>query len=171
MSLLVLALVATAAGVLVAALAGSGRARRGPPPAPDGAAADLAFVHARGAEGLDRLLRRLFAELGWEVERGDRSDRAVDLVMVDPTPLRGGRAYVRGVRAGPGGAVDADDVRTALDVARAEGLGKVVLITTARFSAEAREAAREEPIELVDGEALVALVRRHLPQAWATREL
>lgn len=171
MSLLALALVATAAGALVALLAGS-RRRASPPPAlAEAGGGELAFVRARGPEGLERLLRLLLGELGFTVERADRGGRAVDLYAADPTPIRGGRAYVRGVVAGDGDLVGDDDVRASLDVARADAIGKVLLVTLGRFSGEAREAARDQPIELVDGAALAALVRKHLPQVWATRTL
>ncbi|HET8540016.1 MAG TPA: restriction endonuclease [Anaeromyxobacter sp.] len=171
MSLLLLAAVATAAGVIAALLVGSGRRARGPGPRGEPAAAgtDLGFLRARGAAGLERLLVALLGELGFTSERTDRGARTVDVYALDPTPIRGGRAYVRGVLAEPGEAVSGDDVRAALDLARAEAIGKVLLVTDGRFSAEAREAARDQPIELLDGDALAALVRRHLPQVWATR--
>ena len=67
--------------------------------------------------------------------------------------------------------VDAEDVRTLIDTARAESVGKAVMVTLGRFSDEARDAARDNPIDLLDGDELAALVKKHLPQAYATRML
>jgi Restriction endonuclease len=44
-----------------------------------------------------------------------------------------------------------------------------VLVSLGRFSDDAREAARDAPVDLIDGDDLAALVKKHLPQAWATR--
>jgi restriction system protein len=112
----------------------------------------------------------LFGEMGFEVERADRTaGGGVDLVAVDARPIRGGRIWVHGAWPAPGGAVDGDAVRALLDSARGEAAGKAVLVTLGSFTAEAREAARDTPVELVDGAELAALLKRHLPQAWATK--
>jgi restriction system protein len=106
------------------------------------------------------------------VERADRAaGGGVDLLAVDARPIRGGRVWVHGAWRAPGDAVDGAAVRALLDAARGEAAGKAVLVTLGRFTAEAREAARDAPVELVDGSELAALVKRHLPQAWATREI
>jgi len=169
--LLLLAGVATVLGFALILLAGRGQrvspaASAGPEePAP----ADLGWLRAGGAEALQRALRALFAEMGFTPEPGQEGGGAVEFQASDPTPIRGGRIYVRGLLSAEGGAVDADEVRTLLDAARAEAVGKAVLVTLGRFSPEAREAARGQPVDLLDGEQLAALLRRHLPQAWATR--
>jgi restriction system protein len=175
----VLVLVAVAVGVGFAVLALAG-ARRPPPGYPvDGGAAEegargaaapgLAWLAAHGEAGLERLLLALFAELGFEPGPAARRGGAVEFEAVDPAPIKGGRVRVLGLPAGE--EVDADSVRALLDAARADGAGKAVLVTPGRFAEEARAAARDAPIDLVDGEALAALVRKHLPQAWATRTI
>jgi restriction endonuclease Mrr len=78
---------------------------------------------------------------------------------------------VRGLLPAAAVPVDADEVLTLIDTARAESVGKAVLVTLGRFSDEAREAARGNPVDLVDGDQLADLVKKHLPQAWATRSL
>lgn len=171
MGLLLLAGAATVIGFLLILLVGKGQpvspaaSAGGEAPAP----ADLGWLRAGGTEALHRLLRALFAEMGFAPEPGQHGGGAVEFLASDPTPIRGGRIYVRGLLAAEGGPIDADEVRALLDAARAEAVGKAVLVTLGRFSAEAREAARGQPVDLLDGEQLAALLRRHLPQAWATR--
>lgn len=172
-SLLVLVFAAILAGLVLIALAGRGQ--RGSPaareaPAPD-AAPELAWVRDLGVEGLERMLVALFTEMGFTTEPVGRAARSVELHAWDPAPIRGGRLRVHGVLTDPGVPVGADEVRGAVEAARAESVGKAVLVTLGRFSGEARAAAKDDPIDLLDGDALAALVKRHLPQAWATRTI
>ncbi len=173
-SLLLLAFGATAVGFLLILLIGRGHAVS--PAAPESAqrkeTADLAWVRSYGVEGFHRMLVRLFAEMGFAPERSEPGRETVDSCAVDPTPIRGGRIYVHGVLAPtPGASVGADDVRALIDAARAESVGKAVLVTLGGFSDEARDTAREDPIDLLDGERWPRWVRKHLPQAYATRTL
>lgn len=174
MSLLLLAFGATVLGFLLILLIGRGQPFS--PAAPEDAkgreAVDLAWVRPYGVEGFHRMLVKLFAEMGFAPESSEPGGETVDFCAVDPTPIRGGRIYVHGVFSPAAGlAVGAEDVRALIDAARAEFAAKAVLVTLGRFSNEARDAARENPIDLLDGEELATLVKRHLPQAWATRTL
>jgi restriction system protein len=111
----------------------------------------------------------LFGEMGFDAEPGQPRAEAIEFFAVNPAPIRGGRLLVQGVL--DGAEVDGDAVRALLDTARAEAVGRAVLVTLGRFSDDAREAARENPVDLVDGDDLAALVKKHLPQAFATRTL
>lgn len=170
-SLLVLVVAATVLGLLLIPLIGRGQrvspATRETPPLE--AVSELAWVRDHGLEGFERMLVALFGELGFTAEPGERARDAVEFHAYDPTPIRGGRIYVRGLLADPGVPVGADEVRGAVETARAESVGKAVLVTLGRFADDAREAARDEPIDLLDGDALAALVKKHLPQVYATR--
>lgn len=162
---------AAALGILVALLAGRGQ-RTSPASAagtPPDETEGLGWVRAHGVAGFERLLLRLFEEMGFQPGPSERTELTVDFFAVDPTPIRGGRVYVHGVFAPAGVPVDGDEVRALADATRAELSGKAVLVTLGRFSPDAHEAARDQPMDLVDGEALAELVRRHLPQAHATR--
>lgn len=130
---------------------------------------DLAWVRAHGVEGFERLLLRLFEEMGFQPGESERTEGTVAFHALDPTPIRGGRIYVHGILAAPGEHVDGDEVRAFADAARAEAVAKAVLVTLGRFSEDARECARDQPMDLVDGAALAELVRKHLPQVHATR--
>lgn len=170
-SVLLLVAVATALGLLVILLAGRGQ--RVSPAAPGAAplpgSGELDWVRAAGRAGYRRLLEGLFGEMGFTAEPGGAGGDDVEFIAVDPAPIRGGRVLVQGVLASPGVAVDGDAVRALLDTARAESVGRAVLVTPGRFSEDAREAARGNPVDLIDGEALAALLKKHLPQAYATR--
>jgi restriction endonuclease Mrr len=50
-------------------------------------------------------------------------------------------------------------------------VGKGVLVTLGNFTTEAREAAKGNPIDLIDGDELGKLVRKHLPQAFAQKKI
>jgi restriction endonuclease len=170
-NLLVLVLVAAAVGFVLILLAGRGQpvspASLGSASAEE--AADLAWVRTNGLEAFDRLLRRLFEEMGFEPGSSERTETTVAFWANDPRPIRGGRIYVHGVLAEPGASLDGDEVRALADAARGEAAGKAVLVTLGGFSEDAREAAKDQPLELVDGGSLAELVRKHLPQVHATR--
>ncbi len=182
MSVLVLVAVATALGFLVILLAGRGQ-RVSPaaagaarlPGTGDGTGGDatgeLDWVRPYGGEGLQRLLVALFGELGFDAEAAEASPGAVEFLAMNPAPIRGGRILVHGDLGAGGSPVDGDAVRSLLDTARAESVGRAVLVTLGRFSADAREAARDNPVDLIDGAELAALTRKHLPQVYATRTL
>jgi len=168
-SILVLVAVATGLGFLLVALTarGQGRAAADPLAAPEPGAA-LDWLRPHGVAGLERVVVALFTEMGFTLGPPERGRDRVGFLATDVTPIRGGRTSVLALLTPPGVAVDADEVRALIDAARGEGSGKGTLVALGGFSADAREAARDAPIELLDGDALAALVRRHLPQAWAT---
>jgi restriction system protein len=173
MSIVIVAFGATVVGFLMMLLIGRGQPVS--PAAPEGApldgSTDLAWVRGYGVEGFQKMLLRLFSEMGFEPERSELGRGTVDFWAVDPTPIRGGRIYVHGVFADPGVPVDAEYVISLVDTARGEYAGKAVLVTLGRFSDEARDTAKDNPIDLLDGDELAALVKKHLPQAYATRSL
>ena len=173
MGILLVAGGATVVGFLLILLIGKGQPVS--PAAidkPGGAApTELEWVRGFGIEGFQRLLLTLFTEMGFNAERSERGQSTVDLYANDPTPIKGGRLYVRGVLAQAGVPLGDDEVRNLIEAARAESVGKGVLVTLGDFTGEARDAARGNPVDLVDGRALAVLMKKHLPQAYATRKL
>jgi len=139
----------------------------------DGAAKGIAhgWISRMDAEQLARLLSMLFGELKYEVEDTRIGDGVVDLFAVNPTPITGGRIYVRGIAHPPLGVVGEDEVRTALDTARAEMVGKALVATGGVFSPEARAAAEGAPLELLDGPTLLTLIKKHLPPVAVARRV
>ena len=139
----------------------------------DGAATGIAhgWISRLDAEQLARLLSMLFGELKYEVEDTRVGDGVVDLFAVNPTPITGGRIYVRGIAHPPLGVVGEEEVRTALDTARAEMAGKALVATGGVFSPEARAAAEGAPLELLDGATLLTLIKKHLPPVAVARRV
>jgi restriction endonuclease Mrr len=169
-NIVIVAFVATLVGFVLIMLTGAGKHTS--PASPQSAGgAELSWVRDGGIERFEKMLLLLFGEMGFDPEQSNRGQGTVDFYAVDPTPIRGGRIYVRGVLPAAAVPVDADEVLTLIDTARAESVGKAVLVTLGRFSDEARDTARGNPVDLVDGDVLAALVRKHLPQAHATRML
>jgi len=172
MGILLVAAVATGIGFVLILLIGKGQPIS--PASPENLAreghGEMAWVRGYGIEGFQRLLLTLFTEMGFNPERSERGASTVDLFANDPTPIRGGRLYVHGL-FGKNGPTDADEVRNMIESARAEFVGKGVLVTLGTFTSDAQEAARGNPIDLIDGDALARLVRKHLPQAFAQRKI
>lgn len=135
------------------------------------AAAAHGWIARLDATDLGKLLTMLFSELKFEVEDTRVSDGVVDLFAVNPTPITGGRIYIRGVTHPPLGVVGEDEVRVALDTARAEMAGKALVATGGVFSAEAKAAAEGAPLELLDGATLMALIKKHLPPIAVARRV
>lgn len=173
MGILIVAVVATAVGFILILFIG--RNQPISPASPLNLAregqGDMAWVRGYGIEGFQRLLLTLFAEMGFHPERSERGQSSVDLFVNDPTPIRGGRLYIHGVLGPPGVPADAEEVRNTIESARAELVGKGVLVTLGTFSTEARETARGNPVDLIDGDELGKLVKKHLPQAFAQRKI
>jgi len=170
--IILVAAVATGIGFVLILLIGKGQPVS--PASPENLAreghGEMAWVRGYGIEGFQRLLLTLFTEMGFHPERSERGRTSVDLFANDPTPIRGGRLYVHGLFAA-GAAADADEVRNMIESARAEFVGKGVLVTLGTFTTDAQEAARGNPIDLIDGDALARLVRKHMPQAFAQRKI
>lgn len=123
------------------------------------------------AHDLGKLLDQLFSELKFEVEDARYSGNVVDLFAVNPTPITGGRIYIRGVAHPPLGVVGEEEVRVALDTARAEMAGKALVATGGTFSPEAKAAADGAPLELLDGPTLMTLIKKHLPPTAVARRV
>ena len=173
MGILIVAAIATGVGFVLILLIG-----RNQPVSPASPAnlsreghGELSWVRGYGIEGFQRLLLTLFTEMGFHPERSERAAASVDLFASDPTPIRGGRLYVHGLLGAPGVPTDADEVRNMIETARGEFVGKGVLVTLGSFTSDARDAARGNPVDLIDGDDLGRLVRKHMPQAFATRKI
>ena len=129
------------------------------------------WISRLSADQLARLLTMLFNELKYEVEDTRIGDGVVDLLAVNPTPISGGRIYIRGIAHPPLGIVGEDEVRGALDTSRAEMAGKALIATGGVFSPEAQAAAEGVPLELLDGATLMSLIKKHLPPIAVARRV
>ncbi len=162
MSLVVLAFAGLVLGFVLIALTA-----RSPAPADEAGAPEAGWIARLSPEEFGKLLSLLFSDLKFEVESVARRGDHVDLFACNRTPITGVRVYVRGIFHPPLGMVGEEEVRTALDAARAEQAGKAVVVTPGGFTDAARAASAGAPVDLIDGGALAALVRKHLPQVAA----
>jgi hypothetical protein len=95
-----------------------------------------------------------------------------DVTARDPKPLSGGRLLVHASPVLSHGQIDAADVLNFAESVRGDmGALKGIFIALAGFTAEAKTAVRScpAPVDLIDGPALVELVREHLPPGGGDR--
>jgi hypothetical protein len=167
MSIILIALVALVAGfVLIAFIS-----KAAPSASALAEASGDNWIARLSPEEFQRLLSSLFGEMKFEVESCSLRGGDVDLFAVNPTPITGARIYVRGVFHPPLGMVGEDEVRIALETARAEMAGKAIVVTPGAFTPDAKASAKGTPVDLLDGAALLALVKKHLPQIAAERRM
>lgn len=175
MNIVIIGVVALILGFVVIVLISLTAPRQGEGASPgangSGEPAAHGWIARLDAKDLGKLLTLLFSELKFEVEDSRVSDSVVDLFAVNPTPITGGRIYIRGVSHPALGVVGEEEVRVALDTARAEMAGKALVATGGVFSPEARAAAEGAPLELLDGPALMALIKKHLPPIAVARRV
>lgn len=88
---------------------------------------------------------------------GKAADLGVDIACFD---RRGRPVVVQCKRHAPGIAVGSGEVQRFLGSITHAGADRGILVTTSRFSAPAISMAEQHGIELIDGAALVELVRR-----------
>ena len=167
MSIILTALVALFVGFILIAFIG----RTAPAAALGADAAPENWIARMPPEDFGRLLELLFVEMKFEIESTNRRGGDVDLFAVNRTPITGARIYVRGVFHPPLGMVGEEEVRIAVDTARAEMAGKAVVVTPGAFTPDARASALGSPVDLLDGAALLVLVKKQLPQAFAERSI
>ncbi len=115
-------------------------------------------------EDFEHLVSQLFE---WEfgkngvevkVTRASR-DRGVDAIMFDPDPLRGGKYVLQAKRyTRP---VDVAAVRDLYGTVMNEGANRGIIVTTSSYGPDAYEFAKDKPLSLVDGQHLIAMLRKH----------
>ncbi len=168
----IVVVVAVVLGFVLIALLGQAPARAETTGgAPMGLSQDDAWLARLGPEELEKLLELVFSEMKFEVERRGAHGGMVDLWAVNPAPITGMRVYVRAVPSPALGVVGEEEVRAAIDTARAEQAGKAIVVTPGGFTPEARAAAAGASADLIDGTALGKLIRKHLPQVAAVKHL
>ena len=167
MPVLLLAAVALAAVFLILALYGGkgGPRETAPVPVESPGGEGRSWLSRLSLDGLEKLLQRLFGAMRFTVEQSEVRAGRLDMQVVDPTPITGGRVHVRALVHADHGMVEQAEVQATLDEARWEGSAKAVVVSPLGFSAEARLAVRSTPCELVDEDGLLDLLERYLPEA------
>lgn len=106
------------------------------------------------------LLKKVFAEKNAEVKVTQSSrDRGVDAIIFDPDPIKGGKFVIQAKRYTK--TVDVSAVRDLCAVVRKEGASRGLLVTTSNYGADAYAFIQNEPITLIDGSNLLALLAEH----------
>jgi hypothetical protein len=171
MSIVLIGIVGLALGLIIILLISIAAPRESAIPGSELADSPYGWIARLDANDLGKLLSMLFSELKFEVDDTRIGSGVVDLFATNPTPITGGRIYIRGISHPPLGIVGEDEVRVALDTARAEMVGKALVATGGMFSAEAKAAATGAPLELLDGPTLMGLIKKHLPPIAVARRV
>lgn len=107
----------------------------------------------------ERFITRLLRHMGMQAETTVASgDGGIDIRVVDPRPILGGRYIVQVKRYQ--GTVGPSYVRDLFGTMMHEHLTKGVMITTGTYGPSALEFARGKGIDLVDGQQLMVLIRQ-----------
>ena len=121
-------------------------------------------------------MTELFRLLGFVAEQTQlTSDGGIDIWAVDDRPLIGSRIIVQCKRYGPTVKVGEPAVRELYGLVHAHGVSKGIVVTTSVFTPSARRFAIGKPLELIDGDQLIGIVRRCaddlivLPSSWNSR--
>jgi hypothetical protein len=136
------------------------------PGAPRSDSLELARLKRLSPENLIEALRELLESLKLEVDPAAAPGvgGVFHLAATNPAPLTGGRILIELAPAQEAGAVDAPPVVALLDNVRAEQALKGIYVALYGFTTEARAAAASTQVELLDGEALVKLLKKHCPR-------
>ena len=109
---------------------------------------------------LEQTATRLLSSLGLQASTTTvTGDGGIDVVAYSQTPIFSGKYIVQCKDwAKP---VGEPVVRDLFGLVLSEGANKGIVITTGEFTGAARRFAEDKPIELIDGEGLRQLLRRH----------
>lgn len=111
----------------------------------------------------EKLVASLLARMGFHIEMTKVSgDGGVDIVATLDRPLVGGRYLIQCKRFAIGSPVGAPVVREFYGALRADNRAvKGIFVTTSNFTDQARNFARDLPIDLIDREHLHRLLSEH----------
>ncbi|MBB5609175.1 MULTISPECIES: restriction endonuclease [unclassified Janthinobacterium] len=106
------------------------------------------------------LVANLFGKMGLETKLTCSSrDGGVDAVAFDIRPVLGGKVVIQAKRYKDTVGVSA--VRDLYGTMLNEGANKGILVTTSKYGPDAYTFSADKPIELIDGSALLYLLREH----------
>jgi restriction system protein len=108
----------------------------------------------------ESLVQNLFERMGLETRQTRASqDGGVNAVAYDPRPIVGGKIVIQAKRYKNPVGVSA--VRDLYGTLQNEGGSKGVLVTTSRYGRASYDFAKNKPLELIDGPALLFLLKEH----------
>ena len=102
----------------------------------------------------------LLRMLGFEAQQTQlTSDGGIDIWGINERPITGGRVIVQCKRYNPTTMVGEPVVREIFGLIHAHGVSKGIVITTSGFTASARRFINGKPLELIDGNHLLGILR------------
>lgn len=108
----------------------------------------------------ESLITNLFEKMGLETRQTRPSrDGGVDCVAWDTRPIMGGKVVIQAKRYG--GTVGVSAVRDLFGTVHNEGASKGILVTTSGYGKASFEFANDKPLELLDGNNLLYLLKEH----------
>jgi len=112
----------------------------------------------------EHLVRQIFVAQGAEGwTTTESNDDGVDAVIVKRTALMGGLSIIQAKKYKPSRALGPNRIRELAGTMEEQKARWGILITTSRFTAGSDKKAREHGrMELIDGDRLVWLIKRHL---------
>jgi restriction endonuclease Mrr len=119
------------------------------------------------AEQLGKLVMTLLDHLGLEMDRAQGGkNEIVEIYAINPTPLTGGKVLIHCVLPPPDtGTITGPMIGSFIRAVRSAYVTKGLFFTTGTFTADARLAAEDAPIEIFDRDQLQAMIDRHLETA------
>lgn len=106
------------------------------------------------------LFDKMFNKNGGEVKVTQAShDGGVDAIAFDDDPIRGGKFVIQAKRYN--NVVSVSAVRDLYGTMIHEGATKGILVTTSSYGKDAYEFAKDKPIALIDGSALLGLLNQY----------
>jgi restriction system protein len=110
--------------------------------------------------GFEELVAELFSAMGLQTQTTARTgDGGVDVIAVDPDPIRGGRMVIQVKRYDS--TIPPSVVRDLYGTVLHEGAIKGILVTTAGFGPSSHQFAQGKPLTLINGTELLALLAKH----------
>lgn len=121
-------------------------------------------IAAIGWQDFENLIREVFEKEfsfnGGEVKITQASkDGGVDAIAFDPDPIRGGKIIIQAKRYT--NIVGVSAVRDLYGTLMNEGANGGILVTTSDYGADAYEFAKGKPINLLNGNELLGLMKKH----------
>lgn len=108
----------------------------------------------------EHLISNLFEQIGLKTSTTRASrDGGVDVIAFDERPIFGGKIVIQAKRYRR--TVEVAAVRDLFGAVHNEGAVKGILVTTSSFGAESRKFAKDKPLELIDGNGLLHLLKEH----------
>ena len=108
----------------------------------------------------ENICKKLIENMGFSVETTKASgDGGIDLIAYNHEPVLSGKYIIQCKRYS--GSVGEPIIRDLYGVITSERANKGILMTTGYFTKSAIAFAEDKPIELIDGEQLDALLKRH----------